>query len=187
MGSPPVSRNSDRASTPGPYGCSNSELDCNLPLKTVRHRVSYPISIPVEPTATIIKCWTGISWLSSSQLRRCSPSPPVPASSMSSRALSPEANERACFRPLAPSSEDRSCRRSFTTCAVSSLLRQVGVGQGVPLPRPRIQVVHGTVPQKCARNALPAPSGIPSRPALGELRCHPLPTSSTRAPEVTPN
>src|SRR6202161_1925463 len=78
-------------------------------------------------------------------------------------------------------------RRSFTTCAVSSLLRQVSVGEGVPLPRPRIQVVHGTVPQKCARNALPAPSGILSRPALRELRCHPLPTSSTRAPEVTPN
>src|SRR5580700_8142331 len=78
-------------------------------------------------------------------------------------------------------------RRSFTTCAVSALLRQVSVGEGVPLPRPRIQVVHGTVPQKCARNALPAPSGILSRPALRELRCHPLPTSSTRAPEVTPN
>jgi hypothetical protein len=78
-------------------------------------------------------------------------------------------------------------RRSFTTCAVSSLLRQVSVGEGVPLPTPRIQVVHGTVPQKCARTALPAPSGILSRPALRELRCHPLPTSSTRAPEVTPN
>jgi hypothetical protein len=77
-------------------------------------------------------------------------------------------------------------RRSFTTCAVSSLLRQVSVGEGVPLPR-RIQAVHGTVPQKCARNALPAPSDILSRPALRELRCHPLPTSSTRAPEVTPN
>src|ERR1700729_1450290 len=67
-------------------------------------------------------------------------------------------------------------RRSFTTCAVSSLLRQVSVGEGVPLSRPRIQVVHGTVPQKCARNALPAPSGILSRPALRELLCHPLPT-----------
>jgi hypothetical protein len=33
-------------------------------------------------------------------------------------------------------------RRSFTTCAVSSLLRQVSVGEGVPLPRPRIQVVR---------------------------------------------
>jgi hypothetical protein len=57
-------------------------------------------------------------------------------------------------------------RRSFTTCAVSSLLRQVNAGEGVPLPRPRIQVAHGTVPQKCARNALPAPSGILSRPRL---------------------
>jgi hypothetical protein len=78
-------------------------------------------------------------------------------------------------------------RRSFTTCAVSSLFRQASVGEEVPSPRPRIQVVHGTVPQKYARNTLPAPSGILSRPALGELRCHPLPTSSTRAPEATPN
>src|SRR5204863_9528769 len=76
---------------------------------------------------------------------------------------------------------------ALSPCAVSSLLRQVSVGEGVPLPRPRIQVVHGTVPQKCARNRLPARSGILCRPALGELRCHPLPTSSTRAPEVTPN
>src|SRR5579864_1409833 len=68
-------------------------------------------------------------------------------------------------------------------------LRQGGfsVGEGVPLPRPRIQVVHGTVPQKCARNTLPARSGILCRPALGELRCRPLPTSSARAPEATPN
>src|SRR6478609_1723340 len=61
------------------------------------------------------------------------------------------------------------------------------VGEGVPLPRPRIQVVHGTVPQKCARNTLPARSGILYRPAIEGLRCHPLPTSSTRAPEVIPN
>src|ERR1700685_2290707 len=61
------------------------------------------------------------------------------------------------------------------------------LGEGVPLPRPGIQVVHGTVPRQCARNALPARSGILCRPALEELRCHPLPTSSTRAPEVTPN
>src|SRR5216684_3196745 len=66
-------------------------------------------------------------------------------------------------------------------------VRWTSVGEGVPLPRPRIQVVHGTVPQKCARNTLPARSGILCRPALGELRCRPLPTSSTRAPEVTPN
>ncbi len=64
---------------------------------------------------------------------------------------------------------------------------QISVGEGVPLPTPRIQVVHGTVPQKCARNTLPARSGILYRPALGELRCRPLPTSSARAPEVTPN
>jgi hypothetical protein len=61
------------------------------------------------------------------------------------------------------------------------------VGEGVPLPRPRIRVVHGTVPQKCACNTLPARSGILYRAALEELRCRPLPTSSTRAPEVTPN
>src|SRR5439155_21304244 len=54
-------------------------------------------------------------------------------------------------------------------------------------PMPRIPVVHGTVPQRCARNALPARSGILYRPAIEGLRCHPLPTSSTRAPEVTPN
>jgi hypothetical protein len=42
---------------------------------------------------------------------------------------------------------------------------------GVPLPRPRIQVVHGTVPQKCARNTLPARSGILCRPALGTRTC----------------
>src|SRR5271169_7032836 len=61
------------------------------------------------------------------------------------------------------------------------------VGEGVPLPRPRIRVVHGTVPQKCARNTLPARSGILCRPAIEGLHCHPLPTSSTRAPVVTPN
>src|ERR1700722_285241 len=32
------------------------------------------------------------------------------------------------------------------------------------LPRPRLQVIHGTVPQKCARNTLPAQSGILYRP-----------------------
>jgi len=42
----------------------------------------------------------------------------------------------------------------------------ISVGEGVRLPRPRIQVVHGTVEQKCARNTLPAPSGILYRPAL---------------------
>jgi hypothetical protein len=52
------------------------------------------------------------------------------------------------------------------------------------LPRPRIQLVHGTVPQKCASNILPARSGIVYRPALEGLRCHPLPTSSTRAREA---
>src|SRR5580765_521734 len=66
-------------------------------------------------------------------------------------------------------------------------VRWISVGEGVPLPRPRIQVVHGTVPQKCARNTLPARSGILYRPAIEGLRCHPQPTSSTRAPEVTPN
>jgi len=77
-----------------------------------------------------------------------------------------------------------------TPSPMSSLfLRQGGfsVGEGVSLPRPRIQVVHGTAPQKCARNALPARSGILCHPAIAGLRCHPLPTSSTHAPEVTPN
>src|SRR4051812_7211170 len=66
-------------------------------------------------------------------------------------------------------------------------LRWISVGEGVPSPRPRIQVVHGTVPQKCARNTLPAQSDILCRPEHGGLRCRPLRTSSTRAPEVTPN
>ena len=61
------------------------------------------------------------------------------------------------------------------------------VGEEVPLPRTRIQVVHGTVPQKCARSTRPARSGILCRPAIEGLRCHPLKTSSTRAQEVTPN
>src|SRR5579862_5023624 len=80
----------------------------------------------------------------------------------------------------------RSC--SFTTCAVRLFfVRWINVGEGVLLPRPRIQVVHGTVPQKCTGNILPARSGILCRPAIEGLRCHRLPTSSTRAPEVTPN
>src|ERR1019366_10008727 len=79
----------------------------------------------------------------------------------------------ACQKPIARYYG----RRSFTTCAVSSLFRPVSVGEGVPLPRPRLQVVHGTVPQKCARNTLPARSGILYRPAIEGLRCHPLPTS----------
>src|SRR5580693_2762115 len=80
-------------------------------------------------------------------------------------------------------------RRSFTTCDGSSLFSSGGfsVGEGVPLRRPRIQVVHGTARQQCARNTLPARSAILSRPAIEGLRCHPLLTSSTRAPEVTPN
>jgi DNA-binding response OmpR family regulator len=41
--------------------------------------------------------------------------------------------------------------------------------------------------RQCARNTLPARSGFLYRPAIEGLRCHPLPTSSTRAPEVTPN
>src|SRR4051794_21180235 len=64
-----------------------------------------------------------------------------------------------------------------------AFVRWIGVGEGVPLPRPRLPVVHGTVPPKCARNTLPARSGVLYRPALGELHDRPLPTSSTRAPE----
>jgi len=63
----------------------------------------------------------------------------------------------------------------------------ISVGEGVLLPRPRIQMVHGTAPQQCACNTLPARSGIRYRPAVEGLRCHPLSTSSTRVPEVTPN
>ncbi len=59
-------------------------------------------------------------------------------------------------------------------------LRQVDwLREGVPLPRPQLQVVHGTVPPKCARNTLPALSGMLYRPALGDRprlcpRCSPL-------------
>jgi hypothetical protein len=75
------------------------------------------------------------------------------------------------------------------TYAVSRLffVRWISVGEGVPFPRLRIRAVHGTVPRQCACSTLPTRSGILDRPALGELRCRPLPTSSTRAPEVTPN
>jgi hypothetical protein len=59
---------------------------------------------------------------------------------------------------------------------------RLGVGEGVSLPRPRIQVVLGTVPQKRARNTRPARSDVLYRPAIEALRCHPLPTSSTRGP-----
>ena len=31
-----------------------------------------------------------------------------------------------------------------------TFVRRISVGEEVPLPRPRIQLVHGTVPQKCA-------------------------------------
>src|SRR5271169_5139057 len=99
----------------------------------------------------------------------------------------------ACLevRPRTPLQKDSALLRSslfHDLCRfVSSSSGGFSVGEEVPLPRPRIQVVHGTVPQKCARNTHPAPSGILYRPAIGELRCHPLPTSSTRAPEVTPN
>ena len=68
-----------------------------------------------------------------------------------------------------------------------TFVRWISLGEEFPLPRTRIQVVHGTVPQKCARNTLPAQSGLVYLPALEGLRCLPLPTSSTRAPEVTPN
>src|SRR5437660_3167788 len=75
----------------------------------------------------------------------------------------------------------------FSCAASLTFLRWISVGEEVPLPRPRLQLVHGTVPQKCARNTLPARSGILYRPAIEGLRCHPLLISSTRAPEVTPN
>src|SRR6267154_736818 len=76
---------------------------------------------------------------------------------------------------------------NFLCAASLTFVKGISVGEEVPLPRPRLRLVHGTVPQKCARNTLPVRSGILYRPAIEGLRCHPLPTSSTRAPEVTPN
>src|SRR6185437_4529738 len=61
------------------------------------------------------------------------------------------------------------------------------VRAGVALPTPRTQAARGTVLQQCARNALPAQSDFLRRPALAELLRRPPPTSSTRAPAVTPN
>src|SRR5215469_15246563 len=80
----------------------------------------------------------------------------------------------------------RTALARYPSCAASLTVRWISFG-GVPLSRPRIQVVHGTVPQKCVRNTLRARSGILYRPALGGLRCRPLPPSSTRDPEATPN
>src|SRR5436853_3718667 len=74
----------------------------------------------------------------------------------------------------------------YSSALSLNFVRSIGVREA-PLPGPRLQVVHGTVQQKCARNTLPGRSGILYRPALGELRGRPLPTSSTRAPEATPN
>ena len=93
--------------------------------------------------------------------------------------------------PTEPVHEPESTYQFFDgpeiSCAASlTFVRSTGVGEGF-LPRPRLQVVHGTVPQKCARKPLPGRAGILYRPALGELRGRPLPTSSTRAPEATPN
>jgi hypothetical protein len=70
---------------------------------------------------------------------------------------------------------------------VSFSLGGFSVGEGVFLPRPRIPVVHGKAPQECADRTLPARSGILYRPAIEGPRCPPPPTSSKRAPEVTPN
>ena len=49
---------------------------------------------------------------------------------------------------------------TFPRAASLTFVRWISVGEGGPLPRPRIQLVHGTVPQKCARSTLPAWSGI---------------------------
>src|SRR5882724_7894153 len=85
-------------------------------------------------------------------------------------------------------------KRAITVVALSPpvpfrlfFVRWISVGEEVPLPKPRLQPVHGTVPQECARKTLPARSDLLSRLAIEGPRCHPLPTSSTRAPEVTPN
>jgi hypothetical protein len=69
---------------------------------------------------------------------------------------------------------------------VVSSAAELSSARGFALPRPRIQLVHGTVPQKYACSTLPAPSATLYRPAIEGLRCHPLPTSSTRTPEVAP-
>src|SRR5438270_1753455 len=92
-----------------------------------------------------------------------------------------------CRLPKADSAVLRSSLFHHLCRCVSFFVRWISVGERVPLSRLRIQVVHGTVPQKCARNILPARSGILYRPALGELRCRPLPTSSALALEVTSN
>ncbi len=86
----------------------------------------------------------------------------------------------ACQKPIELSS---GCR-SFSNCAVSSLL---SVSERTLFPRLRIQVVHGTVPQECARIALPAALGVLSRQAPVELHSHPLPLSSKHVPEAIPN
>src|SRR5277367_3395742 len=93
---------------------------------------------------------------------------------------------RTVMEEIALESDHNSLLRGFL-CRFAKLRQVDWLREGVPLPRPRLQVVHGTVPPKCARNALPARSGMPYRPARGELRDRPLPTSSTRAPEATPN
>ncbi len=106
----------------------------------------------------------------------------------------PSMKKRAFMRTQLISCRLPKAERAITVVALSPpvpfrlfFVRWISVGEGVSLPRPRIQVVHGTVPQQCARNPLPARSGFLCRPAIEGLRCHPLPTSSTRAPEVTPN
>src|SRR5262245_59836076 len=50
------------------------------------------------------------------------------------------------------------------SCAVANLRQVAWLGEGVPLPRPRLRVVHGTVLPKCARKTLPARSGMLYRP-----------------------
>src|SRR5258707_314743 len=92
----------------------------------------------------------------------------------------------SCRLPIADSALLRSLLFHHLCRFVSFTSGGFSVGEGVPLPRPRIQGVHGTVPPKCARNEHPIRSGVLYRPAIEGLRCPPLPTSSTRAPEVTP-
>src|SRR5438270_7769720 len=90
---------------------------------------------------------------------------------------------------LLPSSPTvRPCWSHVLACTAGLIfVRWISVGEEVHLPRPRIQLVHGTVPRKCVHNTVPARSGVLYRPAIEGLRCHPLPTSSMRVPEVTPN
>ena len=65
-------------------------------------------------------------------------------------------------------------------CRFAKLRQVVWLREGTALPRPQPQLVHGTVPQKCARNTTSSTVRYAVyRPALGELHDRPPPISST--------